>query len=89
MSFVDNLDINRLAIVLIEFQNEFATEGGKLHEPVKPVMDSSNMLQNSAKTVAFARSKGAKIFHVPITFSDQYKEVSSSPYGILAGVKES
>lgn len=75
------------ALVLIEYQNEFTTKGGKLHGDVKPVMDASNMLQNSADLVTAAREKGIKILHVGITFADGHPEISKNPYGILAGVK--
>jgi ureidoacrylate peracid hydrolase len=51
-------------------------------------MDASNMLTNTVDIVAFARSKGLKIVHVGITFSDEYYEISNNPYGILKGVKE-
>ena len=86
-SFTETLSPNKTALVLIEFQNDFTTEGGKLHEAVKPVMDASNMLANTVNLVAQARAKGIKIVHVPITFSDSYKELAASPYGILGNVK--
>ncbi|EFJ47533.1 hypothetical protein VOLCADRAFT_105093 [Volvox carteri f. nagariensis] len=75
------------AIVCIEFQNEFATPGGKLHDAVKGVMESTNMLEKTAKLTEEARKKGFTIIHAPITFSDDYRELSPSPYGILANVK--
>mmetsp|Transcript_2430 Transcript_2430/g.2550 ORF Transcript_2430/g.2550 Transcript_2430/m.2550 type:complete len:207 (+) Transcript_2430:74-694(+) len=88
-AFLDSgLSSNKTALVLIEFQNEFTTEGGKLHGGVRPVMEATNMLNNTMELCAFARSKGIKIFHVPITFSDDYREVSSTPFGILKGVKD-
>ncbi|GFR48526.1 hypothetical protein Agub_g10421 [Astrephomene gubernaculifera] len=75
------------AIVCIEFQNEFATPGGKLHDAVKAVMESTNMLEKIKKVTEEARKKGITVIHAPITFSDDYHELSSSPYGILANVK--
>ncbi len=33
------LDPARTALVLIEYQHEFTTPGGKLHDAVKPVME--------------------------------------------------
>lgn len=81
------LDASRTAVVLIEFQNEFTTEGGKLHEAVKPVMDATNMLANSVNLMKEARAKGVKIIHAPITFSDDYRELRSASFGILANVK--
>lgn len=36
-----SLDPRETAFVFIEYQNEFTTEGGKLHDAVKDVMDST------------------------------------------------
>ena len=41
------VDPSKTAVVLIEYQNEFTTEGGKLHEAVKGVMESTGMLNNT------------------------------------------
>jgi ureidoacrylate peracid hydrolase len=49
------------ALVLIEYQNDFTTPGGKLHDAVKPVMDTTNMLQNTVETVRQARAAGVTI----------------------------
>ncbi|PNW70126.1 hypothetical protein CHLRE_17g706800v5 [Chlamydomonas reinhardtii] len=75
------------AIVCIEFQNEFATPGGKLHDAVKPVMESTGMLEKTVKLTEEARKRGITIIHAPIVFSDDYRELSSAPYGILGNVK--
>ena len=40
------LDPKKTALVLIEFQNDFTSPGGSLHEAVRPVMESTGMLQN-------------------------------------------
>jgi ureidoacrylate peracid hydrolase len=77
------------ALVLIEYQNDFTTEGGTLHAAVKPVMDSTNMLANTVETVKAARALGVAIVWVPITFSPDYRELSAEPYGILKGVVDS
>lgn len=80
------LDPKKTAVVMIEFQNDFTTEGGALHGAVEGVMDSSNMLEHAQETVAKAREMGATIIHAPITFDDGYPELGDSPYGILKGV---
>jgi nicotinamidase-related amidase len=77
------------AIVLIEFQNDFTTAGGTLHDAVKPVMQSSNMIENTKQTVARARELGATIAHAPISFAEGYGEITAEPYGILKGVVDS
>ena len=80
------LDPKKTAVVMIEFQNDFTTEGGSLHGAVKGVMESTNMLQNAQETVARARELGATIIHAPITFAEGYPELGEHPYGILKGV---
>lgn len=80
------LDPKKTAVVMIEFQNDFTTEGGSLHGAVKGVMESTNMLQNAQETVARARKLGATIIHAPITFAEGYPELGDHPYGILKGV---
>jgi nicotinamidase-related amidase len=80
------LDPATTAVVLIEYQNEFTTDGGALHGAVAEVMDKTNMLANTSDVVAAARAAGATIMHAPITFAAGYNELSSHPYGILKGV---
>ncbi len=76
------------ALVLIEYQNDFTSDGGALHGAVADVMDSTAMLDNTLDAVAKARAAGATIIHSPISFAAGYGEITSSPYGILAGVVE-
>lgn len=80
------LNPEKTAVVLIEFQNDFTTEGGVLHGAVAGVMASTNMLANTEAFVAKARESGATIIHCPIGFSAGYHEISANPYGILKGV---
>jgi nicotinamidase-related amidase len=80
------LDPATTAVVLIEYQNEFTTDGGVLHGAVAEVMDKTNMLDNTRQLVEAARAAGATIMHAPITFAAGYNELSRHPYGILKGV---
>jgi ureidoacrylate peracid hydrolase len=80
------LDPATTALVLIEYQNEFTTDGGALHGAVAEVMEKTNMLANTAEVVQAARDAGVTIMHAPITFAAGYNELSSHPYGILKGV---
>ena len=81
-----NLDPKTTAILLIEYQNEFTTKGGLLHDAVAGVMEETKMLANTVNVVAAARKKGVTIMHAPITFAEGYGELTSQPYGILKGV---
>ena len=89
MSDTPTIDPTRTAVVLIEYQNDFTTEGGTLHGAVKDVMESTGMMKNTADVVDAARTAGATVIHSPISFAAGYAEISSTPYGILAGVVES
>jgi nicotinamidase-related amidase len=76
------------AIVCVEYQNEFCSPGGKLHDAVKECMDTTGMLDTSIRLVAAARNAGCTSIHCPINFETGHYEISSTPYGILEGVKK-
>jgi len=73
------------ALVLIGYQNEFTTKGGKLHDAVKDVMQDTKMLENTAKLCVEARAKGVKIFHVPITLQKNMSDNPNKRRGIRKG----
>lgn len=43
------MDPNKTAVVLIEYQNDFTSEGGSLHDAVKGVMEQERMLPNTVR----------------------------------------
>lgn len=82
------IDPKTTALLLIEYQNDFTSEGGALHSGVKSVMQSTNMLANSARLAEEARAAGVTVMYAPISFAKGYKEITSEPYGVLKGVVE-
>lgn len=80
------IDPKTTALLLIEYQNDFTSEGGALHGGVKPVMESTNMLANTVQTAAKARAAGVTVMFAPISFAEGYGEITPEPYGILKGV---
>jgi ureidoacrylate peracid hydrolase len=80
------IDPKTTAVVLIEFQNDFTSEGGVLHGAVSDVMEKTDMLANAQQVADAARASGATVMHAPITFAEGYNEISDHPYGILKGV---
>ena len=80
------MDASRSAVVLMEFQHDFTSEGGALHGAVADVMEKTSMIQNTQALLAAAREAGATIIHSPIQFAPGYNEITSHPYGILKGV---
>ena len=81
-----SIDPTTTAVVLIEYQNDFTSEGGVLHGAVEGVMAKTGMLDKTQDVVDAARRAGATVMHAPITFHEGYNEISSHPYGILKGV---
>ena len=61
----------KTAVLMIETQNEFASEGGKLYNSVKETMDSNNMVKKTGDLLATARSVGAHVIYAPIVFDEQ------------------
>jgi len=82
------ISMDTLAVVMIECQNEFATAGGKLHDGVQAVMQSNDMLPKAISVCDFARSNGAKVFHVPISFQGNGSDNPNKGLGILKGCFE-
>lgn len=77
---------NRTALVLIEFQNDFASAGGMLHAPVAPVMKATGMLERTVELVAKARKAGVMIIHLPITIGEEQTAGAAESYGVLRDV---
>jgi nicotinamidase-related amidase len=80
------MDPQTTAVVLVEYQNDFTSEGGALHDAVKGSMEATGMLANTQEAVTAARAAGATIIHAPIQFTEGYNEITATPYGILKGV---
>jgi nicotinamidase-related amidase len=75
----------KTAMLCIEFQNEFTSDGGKLYPAVKGCMGSTSMLSKAATTAAAVRTAGAKVFHAPIMFKADASDNPNKNIGILAG----
>jgi nicotinamidase-related amidase len=80
------IDPQTTAVVLIEYQNDFTSAGGVLHDAVSEVMEKTGMLARTREVVDAARTAGATVMHTPITFTEGYGEITKHPYGILKGV---
>ncbi|EHD14759.1 isochorismatase hydrolase [Commensalibacter intestini A911] len=77
---------SQTALILIEYQHDFTSENGALHEGVKECMQQTNMLANSKAALQAAREKGVTIIYSPISFSEDYREIRKSTYGVLQNV---
>lgn len=77
---------SQTALILIEYQHDFTSENGALHEGVKHCMQQTNMLAHSQAALKAAREKGVTIIYSPISFSDNYREIRKPTYGVLQNV---
>ncbi len=79
---------SKTALLLIEYQNDFVSEGGAQHEAVRAVMAQTDMLAHSRAVTAAARQAGVVVMHAAIAFAEGYPEIPDQPYGILAGIEQ-
>lgn len=77
---------SQTALILIEYQHDFTSTNGALHEGVKECMQQTNMLANSKAALQAAREKGITIIYSPISFSEDYREIRKPTYGVLQNV---
>lgn len=60
------------ALVMIEFQNEFCKEGGKLNSGVSGEIARQGTIDNAVRLANGARKKGVKVIHAPFIFNPAY-----------------
>jgi ureidoacrylate peracid hydrolase len=86
MTETPQLDPAKTAMVLIEYQNDFTSEGGILHEAVSPVMEKTGMLVNAVTLVDAARKAGRTIMHAPSPSPRATTKSPATPSDIFKGV---
>jgi len=83
----DGMKAQKTAVVLIEFQNEFCKDGGKLHDMVKDEIARQKTVEHAIELAEGARQKGALVVHCPFVFDEQWVD-DKCVCGIIAGAKE-
>jgi nicotinamidase-related amidase len=78
------IDPATTALVMIEFQNEFTSEGGKLHDAVKGVMASTDMMTKSVEACEAARAAGVKVRAVRTAFRGMRSSTTLWPAHLTA-----
>lgn len=81
------MEAKETAVVLVEFQNEFCTEGGKLYEVVRDEMERLWTIENGVKLLEAAREKGCLVIHCPFVLDEQWVD-ENCVCGIIAGAQE-
>ena len=68
-----NIETQKSAVVLIEFQNQW-TDKGLYHWLIKNQLTSRNVMKNTRALVDTARKKGVKIIHAPLIIDPEHKK---------------
>lgn len=76
------------ALVILDGQNDFLSEGGVLHDAISNTDNGPEMVNRLNRIIAIARDKGITVINTMVAFSEGYKEAGDSPYGIFAAVGE-
>src|SRR3974390_539568 len=77
------LNPRETAILFVDFQNEFASENGKLYPILKEELKRKSVLENAISLVKAARERGVLIVHTTAGYSPGYAEVDKSNPGIF------
>ena len=81
------LDPRNTAVILIEFQNEFCSPGGLLHDLVKDEMQRLNTVSNAVRLTEAALERGCLIIHAPFIYNPRWTQ-RKKPEGIIEVIKE-
>lgn len=76
---------DKTALILIEFQNDFCKEGGKLNALVHDEIVRNNTIANAVKLLDGAREKGVHIVHCPFVL-DRAWSVERGYEGLVKGL---
>lgn len=68
------MQASQTAVVLIEFQNEFCKQGGKLYDMVKDEMARLDTVTNAVNLAKKAREKGCLLIHCPFVYDERWAE---------------
>lgn len=82
------MDPKKTVILLIDNNNDFLSEGGKLTATVNNVLRFNNVISHINTLIDQARSVGVTIVHAPFLFSSSYKEMGEEPSGIFEIIKK-
>jgi nicotinamidase-related amidase len=77
----------KTAVILIEFQNEFCSPDGLLHDLVKDEMQRLDTVSNAVRLMEAASERGCLIVHAPYIFNPNWT-ARKKPQGIIEVIKE-
>lgn len=79
-----NLSLEYSALLLIEFQNEWLNETGKLNTLFRDREQFITSLKNAEKIIKCARNTPIHVIHSGLNYTKMYKELGIAQYGLRA-----
>lgn len=79
--------LRKRSLLLIEFQEEWLNEKGKLYHLMKDKNQFLDSIKNAKKAVHSARENGFNIIHSGLCFSKTYSELGTADFGLRAAIK--
>ncbi len=83
-----SLNPQTTALVILDGQNDFLSEGGVLYDAIQGTVNGPEMIEHLNRIIAIARKSGIPVINTMVAFSEGYKEAGEVPYGIFAAVGE-
>ncbi len=79
------MNAKETAVIFIEFQNDFCSEGGKLYAAVQGELQRNGTLANARRLLDGAREKGCLVIHCPFSLDAKWVSACGCT-GLLAGI---
>ncbi len=81
------MNLNKTALLLIGFQNDYFSKNGILHSVIEESSRVSGVLENTLDLLDLAGKQFGLVVSTPIIFTENYEELQA-PTGILKTIKE-
>lgn len=80
------MKLEKSALLLIEFQNEWLAENGKLNTLFHDKQQFNSSLDNARKIIKSARNTKIHIIHSGLSYSKTYRELGHATHGLRAAI---
>ncbi|TAK76136.1 MAG: cysteine hydrolase [Gammaproteobacteria bacterium] len=81
------INLQNSALLLIEFQNEWLTEKGKLNHLLSDREQFLTSLKNAENVIKCARDSRIHIIHSGLSYTNKYKELGEAQHGLRAAIQ--
>lgn len=82
------IQIERSALVMIEFVNEWIAPDGKLRPLMKDHAQFEHSIEAGKQALAAGRAAGMKIIHVSLPLSPDYREFGNTTFGLRGAIQK-